>query len=121
MKFKRLVAGGLSAAAALSLSVLLPSEASADVINGCPSGSFCGWEDVMYSGRIQVTEPGLSQEYYNFGVTSYWNRTKFDICLTSKTSERKKKVVPGEQTYLLDPPWNDDVRSVSVYLGAIFC
>jgi hypothetical protein len=75
----------------------------------------------MYSGRLQVTEPGIDPQNYDFGVTSYWNRTKWDICLTSKTSERKLKVVPGEQTYLLDNGWNDDVRSVSVYWGSMFC
>jgi len=120
MKFKRLVAGGLAAAAALSLSVLLPSEASADVVNGCPLDRFCAWEDVMYSGRLQVTEPRLEQEYYDFGVTSYWNRTKFDICLTSRKGA-VRKVVSGEQTYLLEPGWNDDVHSVSIYWGRLFC
>jgi hypothetical protein len=82
MKFKRLVAGGLAGAAVVTLGVLPPSEASADDISGCPSGRFCVWEDAAYSGRLQVFDLDAQKRIsvHDFGVTSYWNRTRYPLC-----------------------------------------
>jgi hypothetical protein len=115
MKFQRLVAGGLAAAVALTVGVL-PSEASADVINGCPLGSFCGWEDVMYSGRLQVDDLATATRpaVYHFGVSSYWNRTNLDLCAFMKDAPSRGRVIRrGEQSSLLDGGWNDNIGSIS--------
>jgi hypothetical protein len=116
MKFKRLVAGGLAAAAALTLGVLLPSEANADVVNGCPSDRFCVWEDTMYSGRLQVYDI-TEYKIYNvdIGVSSYWNRTKIELC--GYTGSKLLRIVPGEQSADMPDGWNDRMIGVFTAFG----
>jgi hypothetical protein len=113
MKFKRLVAGGLAAAATLSLSVLLPSEASADALDDCPSDRFCAWLDAGYSGALQtdVINADVYVDYGHYGVSSYWNRTNIELC-AFKSGGGVRIIVPGEQTALLNDGWNDNLAGV---------
>lgn len=119
MKFKRLVAGSLAGAAVLALGTLLPSEASADTVNGCSSGQFCAWEDTVYSGRIQTYVPATDHAAaYNFGVSSYWNRTGRTMCAYGFNGGGALIIVPGEQTAHLDGGWNDNIGMVAPAGGA---
>lgn len=113
MKFKRVAAGGLAAAAALTVSVFLPSEASAADVSGCPLGSFCAWLDSNYSGPMQIDSVGVDRyiNYGNYGVSSYWNRSTLELCAVNRDG-RIRKIVSGEQTARLVDGWNDNISGI---------
>lgn len=109
MNFKRFTAGGLAAAAALTVSVFLPPAASADAMSNCPPNMFCVWAEPMYSGPIEafaVAGDGITG--IDIGVSSYWNRTTIDLCAIS-TAHIPRKIVSGEQSAHLEDGWNHNL------------
>ncbi|WP_354006135.1 peptidase inhibitor family I36 protein [Streptomyces sp. NBC_00568] len=66
-------------------------------VNWCQENAFCIWENSGYNGRAfqsGYSTPSLTDNMNN-RMTSYWNRTRFWVCLYEYPNYVQRLDIPG--------------------------